>query len=306
MSSATTTTTTEQRPKTCVCLPYKDALVITAQALSIVGLFLSWSTVISILFGLTSFIMYQVVWCCRMNRCGLITAGVFAAISGACCTIVGALVMSSGTTRWCTTTTNAIISSYGYDDDIWSSSVQQANEDSCKKAINVVSGIGFGGGIVWIACAVCTFVFVCGPRYAKFQKVTLQRDNEEDVVVPVTTTNTTAAAVAVAVPIVDVEKGQGQGRNETEKTDVMAPLEGTASATTNKKKKKKKNKTTTAPTKKKKQNDQEGEADVSAAPTSADENDDANNIVSVDDVPTTKKKKKKTKKKKTPTEETEA
>ena len=292
MSATTTTpaTTTTQRPalkKTCVCLPYKDALVITAQALSIVGLFLSWSTVISLLFGLVSFIMYQVVWCCRMNRCGLVTAGVFAVLSGVCCIVVGALIMSSGTTRWCTTataSTTAIVSSYGYDDDIWST-VQQTNEDSCKKAIAVVSGIGFGGGIVWIACAVCTFVFVCGPRYSKFQnEVTLRQDNDEVVVTPVVAVAVADGTATTTRPVVDVDVEKGQGRNETEKTDVTASgTEGTASTTptTNKKKKKKKkNKTTTT---KKKQNDQE---------TGVDE--------AVEDAPTTTKKKKKKSKKKTP------
>jgi hypothetical protein len=77
-------------------------------------------------------VILQVAWCCRMNKCGLMTAGVFMVVSG-----ILSLVFTVVYVTW------AVIS--------W--------------AIVMVIGAGF-----YIASAVCIFVFLCGPRYERCQQ----------------------------------------------------------------------------------------------------------------------------------------
>jgi hypothetical protein len=141
--------------------------MITAQALSFVSVFFLWFCFWAIPFALGAFIMLQVVWCCKMSRCGIITAGVFAAIAGVLSTVKGILVIVSGTTFSCST-----------DDDYSEYYVDDADDDACKNAVIVASSFALSGGLLWIATAICTFVFVCGSRIRKFD--TLNDDEEED------------------------------------------------------------------------------------------------------------------------------
>ena len=52
----------------------------TAQALSVLAFVFSFGGVAAIAFGLAAMIVLQVVWCCRMNKCGLNAAASFAAV----------------------------------------------------------------------------------------------------------------------------------------------------------------------------------------------------------------------------------
>lgn len=216
---------TQDEEKSCgKCLPYRDPLLISAQALSILGVFFSWSTIVSILFGLAACTMYQVVWCCKMNKCGLITAGVFAAITGCVCIGAGAIILASGLTRTCQYTDD-----YYYDSSY------------CARAVTTASSIVIVGGLIWIACAVCTFVFVCGKRFNRFNPRAAESAKERDDNVP-------AMAVATAVPNVLVNKNEDTTtRDEIEEDDVVERGEGSSDTRTNQPKKKKKKKAASPP-----------------------------------------------------------
>ena len=95
-----------------------------------------------------------------MNRCGIITAGVFAVIAGGLSTAKGILVLISGTTVACS---DLVTDDYYYYD-----------EDACATAVIVASTLALSGGLFWIATAICTFVFSCGNRIRKFD------DDEDD------------------------------------------------------------------------------------------------------------------------------
>mmetsp|Transcript_15558 Transcript_15558/g.25215 ORF Transcript_15558/g.25215 Transcript_15558/m.25215 type:complete len:191 (+) Transcript_15558:68-640(+) len=150
----------------CKCLPYRDGVLISAQGLSIVGVCLLWFCLWAIPFGLVAFIMLQVVWCCKMNKCGLITAGVFAALAAALMIIKGILVAVSGVTLVC---------SSSYNDDYYYYS--DYDDDACNAAVIIASSLAISGGVFWIATAVCTFVFACGPRYMKLHDIYDDGDN---------------------------------------------------------------------------------------------------------------------------------
>jgi hypothetical protein len=102
----------------------------TAQGLSVAGFLLSCPIWYTIILGLPAVVIMQVAWCCEMNKCGLNTAGVFMAISGAAAITWGGLAAAWG--------------------------------------IVGLSFLGFIGGALYIASAVCTFLFTCSWRYDKY------------------------------------------------------------------------------------------------------------------------------------------
>lgn len=106
-------------------------------------------TNVSFWLGLVAFLMYQNLWCCKMNRCGIITAGVFAFIAGAMSIILGFLALWGGLVFYCDFLIAFCLISFPIDETMGGS-------------------FAIVGGVSWVTCAVCTFVFGCGHRYHKY------------------------------------------------------------------------------------------------------------------------------------------
>ena len=139
--------------------------MITAQALSIVAIAISWVSIWGLLAGLVTFIMLQIAWCCKMNKAGFIVAGVFGAIAGAIEAIVAILIFVAGE--------QACIDTYYYTYD----------EQVCWQGLIIAGSLGLASGLLWIATSVCVFVFACGGRLAKFQS----EEQSDNSVVPTAT-----------------------------------------------------------------------------------------------------------------------
>ena len=113
---------------------------------------------------------------CRMKKCGLITTGIFAFISGVYSVVIGILVLVAGATDLCNEAeTNA--QQQGFEINI--------NEFSsnCYVGVNTYAGLAIGGGSLWILIALFVFVFACGSRYDAFLAERDQAD--KDVVIMV-------------------------------------------------------------------------------------------------------------------------
>lgn len=95
--------------------------------------------------------MLQIVWCCKMNKCGLIVAGVFGCIA--------AVILAIFAILWLVGGQSACAETYYYEYD----------EAACWSSWITLASLGLAGCLLWIATAVCTFVFACGSRMAKFQ-----------------------------------------------------------------------------------------------------------------------------------------
>ena len=102
-------------------------------------------------------ILFQVVWCCKMNRCGLITTGIFAAITGVLCIVAGAVLLTLDENFYC--------DPYYYDYYYG----EYYDESSCSMTVTGFAIVSFCGAALWIACAVCVFVFACGERIKKYE-----------------------------------------------------------------------------------------------------------------------------------------
>mmetsp|Transcript_45524 Transcript_45524/g.63277 ORF Transcript_45524/g.63277 Transcript_45524/m.63277 type:complete len:201 (-) Transcript_45524:161-763(-) len=114
------------------CMPYKDGVFITAQVLAIAGVCCSWSVWYTGLVACVGFILLQVAWCCKLNKGGLITAGVFnvlAALGNLAFGILFILAYYPG-----------------------------------------LGAYALLGGVFMLASGILTFVFTCGKRFKKFSR----------------------------------------------------------------------------------------------------------------------------------------
>ena len=137
--------------KACGCLPYYDKCLMASQGMALLAFILSFCLpwdflfdnvglkVILFLLGFGAFILLQIVWCCKMSKCGLLTAGVLAMLSGIL-DVVGGIPYATST-KYC-------------DDD---------GQDSCSYSI----AISFVTAIFWFGCTGCNFAFACVLRTKK-------------------------------------------------------------------------------------------------------------------------------------------
>lgn len=127
--------------------PYKDPLMITAQALAIAAFLLSWTYYISWLVALIPLVLQQIVWCCRYNKTLLI-------IDGVVCLIVGGFFIYVGVEFW-----------------RWTEEAQMC--------------VSYAAAVLWVASGVFTLGFVASGRHAKWEAKWTESlvDTDADVVV---------------------------------------------------------------------------------------------------------------------------
>jgi hypothetical protein len=155
--------------------PYKDPLLITAQAFSLAAIIFSWGYWATGLLGFAGFIMLQVVWCCKMNKCGLITAGVFCLVDAAGNLIAGCVLIAVANDD---------------DEDLW--------DDDEEDVLNIWAIICFIGCGLWVATAICVFVFVCNGRLERLERAASTRPPTNQAKMP------TVTASAIDAPATDL------------------------------------------------------------------------------------------------------
>jgi len=77
----------------CMCLPYKDGFMITAQIISIVAFLVSWVWWVTFIVGLISLALLQLVWCCRQSKIGMFVSVGISTLAGITCTIAGIVMI---------------------------------------------------------------------------------------------------------------------------------------------------------------------------------------------------------------------
>mmetsp|Transcript_22726 Transcript_22726/g.40346 ORF Transcript_22726/g.40346 Transcript_22726/m.40346 type:complete len:218 (+) Transcript_22726:93-746(+) len=183
-SSETMLHSSNKSQECCTCLPYNDGLLITAQLLSILAVLLSWANAVTFVLGVVSFVCLQIVWCCRMGKCGLISVGVFAMISGICSVIVGILILSGGVNALCIQVADDI-DGQG-DDDTLTIHVDGMNtydfHRTCSIGLNTFVGLALTGGALWLVISLCIFIFSCGSRYEAYYSWEQENSNEDETI----------------------------------------------------------------------------------------------------------------------------
>jgi len=178
------------KKKRCICLPYDDAFMVSAQVLSIVAVIISWVFWGTFIISLSGFILYQTVWCRRQSRCGLVAAIVICVLA-ASLNLFSAIFffMTKKDSKWCEPFT-MMSDDNPYDDGYYS-------YNYCDHiAWSIVS---FVGAAFWLAAAGLTAKFLYGGNYAKWEEKLNQRMKKGDtdaVEAEATASATTDGAVA--------------------------------------------------------------------------------------------------------------
>lgn len=112
--------------------------------------------------GIASFICLQIVWCCRMGQCGLLTIATLSVIAGICSVIAAILILVEGTEPLCENAVdngNITVDVDGEDVVV--------TVDQCTVGLNVYVAIAFVAGILWIVISGLVYAFGCGDEFKK-------------------------------------------------------------------------------------------------------------------------------------------
>lgn len=196
--------------KRCTCLPYNDGLLITAQILSFIAIILSWTSVITLLMGLVAFICLQLVWCCRMNKCGLITVGVLTIIASIADLIIGIGTFVEGSEKICDgidASSTLFIQNVNVNDNAISqediNNISNELDKNCGPWVNMYAGLALASGILWLIITFLIFYFTCGNRIKRFDSNNNSNNKQK---VPRATTNG-----------VDIVMDDNEGERESER-----------------------------------------------------------------------------------------
>jgi hypothetical protein len=140
--------------------------MITAQVLSIVAFLISWIWWVVWLISLASLIFYQMMWCTRVCKAGIIAASLIATVAGIFCLLAGIIMLSKWeNVNWCISL--FFFTGIQYDDD------DESRNDSCPEVALAI--VAFIDAALWLASAGCTFVFLKSGRYARIEAELIQK-----------------------------------------------------------------------------------------------------------------------------------
>mmetsp|Transcript_27872 Transcript_27872/g.65482 ORF Transcript_27872/g.65482 Transcript_27872/m.65482 type:complete len:244 (+) Transcript_27872:243-974(+) len=172
----------------CVCLPYNDCLMITAQSISIVALCLSWIWWVTFLLSILAMVVLQILWCCRQNRSGIIVSVAVSGVTGLLCLFSGIYFL----VRW-RNVSDCYIFTWGTDDYV---DYEGVHTDWCPETKWAV--VAFVEAALWLTVCGCLWRFVTSGRHAKWEEALGSRCRREDANAVVAAGNVELPAVVAA------------------------------------------------------------------------------------------------------------
>lgn len=166
------------RGKLCVCLPYDDPFMISAQVIAIVAVFISWVWWLTFLISMIGMSLIQILWCCRQSRSMVSALGLVAML----CFLAQYGVGIYALVKWKSVFYCDIFSmnSYGKKEDIDIGGFDQpydeynstdsyyAYNDTCQE--ERWATIAFVSGTLWATVAACIIYFVASGRHEKWEE----------------------------------------------------------------------------------------------------------------------------------------
>lgn len=146
----------DRKKRICMCLPYDDPYIITAQILSLVAFVFSWIWWASFFVSGIALVLFQVNWCCRRSRVGLLTSHIISVAAAVLCICAGVYALI----EWKNQKFCHVFIIVSDDDYIY-------DGDKCTEQIYAT--IAFFDAALWLATAYFTIKFVTSGRYAKWE-----------------------------------------------------------------------------------------------------------------------------------------
>ena len=203
---------TKRETRICMCLPYKDGFMITAQIISIIafgllcGFISGWLTLIV---GLISSVFLQLVWCCRQSKIGLFVSVGISTLAGITCTIAGIVTFSAWKDQFSVFT---VFDADGSDDFY----------DDYDQFYGVAA---FITATLWFTTSGLILYFVGSGRYAIWEEKEKLRGASD-------TTPTTTTATPTAIEMGAVQHQHDDHQQEQQQTTTGTYSVATAAAAT--------------------------------------------------------------------------
>jgi len=158
----------------CMCLPYKDGFMITAQIISIIAFLVSWVWWVTLIVGSISLALLQLVWCCRQSKIGLLVSVGISTLAGVTCTIAGiVMIILWKDERHCSVFTLTDVGDdyyndayYAYDDGY--TGYKNVRRDYCEEQAWAV--VAFITATLWFSTSGLILYFVGSGRYAVWEE----------------------------------------------------------------------------------------------------------------------------------------
>jgi len=185
----------------CMCLPYKDGFMISAQIISIIAFLISWLWWVTFILGLISLALLQIVWCCRQSKIGLFVSVGISTLAGITCTIAGiVMIVVWKDQEYCSVFTLTEGDDYYdnyvapiYDDGYTGYRIRPpVRYDYCDEQTWAV--VAFVTAALWFSTSGCILFFVGSGRYAIWEEEAKLR-GASDTTPTTTTTTTTPTAI---------------------------------------------------------------------------------------------------------------
>lgn len=145
------------RGRRCLCLPYDDAYLITAQILTIAAFGISWVFWGTSVLSFIGMVLFQLPWCLRHNKAALYGAVASAAVASLASVVVGVYcLVSLGNYSNCELFS---LKAWGINDHWY--------EDRCRE--EYLAATSFGCALLWFAAGCLMMEFVSHGRHAVWE-----------------------------------------------------------------------------------------------------------------------------------------
>jgi len=162
----------------CMCLPYKDGFMMSAQIISIIAFLISWVWWVTFIVGSISLALLQLVWCCRQSKIGLLVSVGISTLAGVTCTIAGiVMIVLWKDERYCSVFILTDVGDDYYDnyvtpiyDDVYTGyrDSPPIRRDYCDEQAWAV--VAFVTATLWFSTSGCILYFVGSGRYAIWEE----------------------------------------------------------------------------------------------------------------------------------------
>mmetsp|Transcript_42479 Transcript_42479/g.43257 ORF Transcript_42479/g.43257 Transcript_42479/m.43257 type:complete len:246 (-) Transcript_42479:164-901(-) len=211
----------------CVCVPYVDGYMITAQLFSIVAFLISWIWAVTFFVGGLCFVLLQVIWYCRQNKIGLYVSAGVSTFAAVLCTIAGIVMIVGWKDKvnckvWMLTGDDDYTKYYN-DDEYWGDKAG-TRRDYCEE--DIWATVAFVTAALWFITTGCILYFVKSGRYTRWEEK-LQADTTTT-----TTVATTPTTTAIEMGTVQHHHNDNDEHHHQQQQSTIAVVTASATAAT--------------------------------------------------------------------------
>lgn len=131
--------------------PYNDGVLVAAQVFASLAFLLSLTGITAVVLALVSVILFLSTCCCSMNKCGLVTSGVFGVLTGLVLILFAI----------------AIPLNLQVNEDELRDMYGDKDYEAMYSQFKIRAALMLGGAALWMIAASLLFIFACSSRHQR-------------------------------------------------------------------------------------------------------------------------------------------